>query len=96
MSSRHRPAYCAFCETEQSFRRPTFRHGLHLTLSLLTLGLWLISYAGLWWHWRCTQGWRCAECGHRFRTDGRRTGRPASPKSTQLVPQGIGIASVQQ
>lgn len=75
MTSRLRPAYCSFCESEQIFRRSSFRHGLHITLSVLTLGVWLISYAALWWRWRITAGWRCTECGHRFRIHG----RPAAP-----------------
>jgi hypothetical protein len=81
MTSRTRTASCAFCESEQTFRRPSFPHAWHLALCIATLGLWLISYFVFWWYWNRAHGWRCRSCGHRFRLNGLRTGPTGVPPS---------------
>lgn len=83
MLARSRPAYCAFCEREQSFRAPAFSHVLHALLSIATAGLWLIPYLALWLHWRRADGWRCTECSHRYRRDGRRHAPPGLPPNSR-------------
>ena len=74
-------AYCAFCETDQVFRHSSFSHGMHRLISVLTLGVWGIGYGVLYWRWRQRAGWRCSECGHRFRMGGRVHGKLGVPPS---------------
>lgn len=57
-------AYCRRCGHDQTFVRRTMRHGWHAFFSLLTLGLWGVSwvafYIGLRLH-----PWRCQQCESR-------------------------------
>lgn len=55
-------AYCAKCRHRQSFVKTKVNHVLHLILTILTLGLWGISWAahtiGMYY-----RPWRCKHCG---------------------------------
>lgn len=86
LRSYHRSAFCVFCESEQTFRGPSFAHVVHIALSIFTLGLWLVPYFSFWWYRRRAAGWRCRECGHRFRPDGHRDGAPGDPPSAAAHP----------
>lgn len=55
-------AYCPRCRHQQPFLPAKFRFGLHFALTILTLGLWLISALAAVirkWMWP----WRCEHCG---------------------------------
>ena len=55
-------AYCSQCGHRQTFKPVKVNHWLHLLLSILTCGLWLISWAAI-----CAgilrYPWRCKHCG---------------------------------
>jgi hypothetical protein len=57
-------AFCPVCKHRQTFERGHVNHVLHLVLSVITLGLWLVSWVAVvigsrCWPWSCTQcGWR--------------------------------------
>ena len=60
MAEEKRGGYCARCKKNVVvFRRGT-SHVLHLLLSILTAGLWLIVWIGASIKFG---GWRCHECG---------------------------------
>lgn len=56
-------AYCPCCRHTQRFNRVETNHWLHAGLTVVTLGLWGISWIALLigrrvWPWRCRQcGW---------------------------------------
>jgi len=52
--------YCRKCEKQVRIRRKKTNHLLHLILTLLTGGVWIIVWI------LCSirvDGWRCARCG---------------------------------
>lgn len=52
--------FCRYCKKRTLHQRPGTSHVLHLLLSLLTAGLWIIVWIG------CAikiGGWRCSHCG---------------------------------
>ena len=55
-------AYCARCRHKQSFVLTKVNHTVHLVFTILTLGLWGISWAahtvGM-----VLRPWRCKHCG---------------------------------
>ncbi|MEI8340834.1 MAG: hypothetical protein WCH43_04755 [Verrucomicrobiota bacterium] len=55
-------AYCARCRHRQSFEMTTINHPAHLMFTILTGGLWGISWAahtiGM-----IIRPWRCKHCG---------------------------------
>ena len=55
-------AYCAKCRHKQSFVLTQVNHPLHLALTILTLGLWGVSWVahtiGM-----VFRPWRCKHCG---------------------------------
>lgn len=55
-------AYCARCKHEHVFVRATVSHWKHLVLSILTCGLWLISWIALSIG-LIIRPWRCEHCG---------------------------------
>lgn len=58
----HFRAYCSRCRHTQSFVRNRPNHWLHLGLSILTFGLWAISWISLTIGLR-RHPWRCEHCG---------------------------------
>lgn len=79
MPNFRRRGYCAFCEEHRTFCRTRISHPLHLTLTVVTLGVWGVAYAARLIHWMLSERWRCTKCGHRFRADGTRSGEPGRP-----------------
>ncbi|ATG73659.1 hypothetical protein AN401_07145 [Zobellella denitrificans] len=60
MAEEKKSAYCKSCERRVVVFRKGTNHILHLLLSIITFGLWLIIWFG------CAVkfgGWRCTECG---------------------------------
>ena len=55
-------AFCRRCKHEAEFRRYTPHHRWHLVVTLLTVGLWAVSWLsvclGAWF-----RPWRCQRCG---------------------------------
>ena len=54
--------HCSRCGHSQLFERTQIHHGIHLLLSVLTLGLWVVSWMAIavGHHFR---PWRCLQCG---------------------------------
>ena len=60
MAEEKESGYCAKCNKRVMVARPGTNHILHLLLTILTVGLWLIVWIG------CAikvGGWRCSVCG---------------------------------
>jgi hypothetical protein len=55
-------AFCPKCRHAHIFVRTPINHGMHLLLSLATLGLWLVSWAAICIASRF-RPWRCERCG---------------------------------
>jgi len=55
-------AHCPRCRHQQIFTRATINHPLHLLLSLMTAGLWIISWIAICLG-RFMRPWRCEHCG---------------------------------
>jgi hypothetical protein len=55
-------AHCPRCRHRQPFLREKVNHPLHLLLTILTGGLWLISWIALAIG-RLRYPWRCEHCG---------------------------------
>lgn len=54
-------AFCPRCRHMHEFVRPIVNHRVHLLLSVLTGGLWLVSWASL--YIRSLMLWECEHCG---------------------------------
>lgn len=80
-----RRGYCAFCEEERAFRPPRAHHSFHITLTVLTFGVWGVSYAALLIHRLFLAPLRCAHCGHRFRAEGNPKGAPSRPRRANHI-----------
>jgi hypothetical protein len=75
-------AHCSRCRHEQLFIRAELNHPLHLALTVVTLGLWTVSWAALCIG-KLMRPWRCEHCGwHNPEFEGR------SSKSARLVRRG--------
>ncbi|MCR9096300.1 MAG: hypothetical protein NXI30_18900 [bacterium] len=57
--------YCGYCEKRVMVRRAGTNHILHLILTVLTAGLWLVIWAGSAIK---AGGWRCPTCGSKAST----------------------------
>jgi hypothetical protein len=87
-------AYCTRCRHRQTFVRAEVRHGIHLLLSVLTLGFWLISWAAICVASRL-RPWRCEHCGwHKpeFLSYSHPRNTPSNPRLADAGPRdGAGI-----
>ena len=54
-------AYCRRCRHEQIFVRVKIHHRLHLLFSIVTLGLWAVSWLAIFIGQRL-RPWRCEHC----------------------------------
>jgi len=60
MGTEQASAYCKNCNKQVLVTRNTPNHILHLLLSLVTCGLWLL----VWWSMSSEKKpWRCSQCG---------------------------------
>ena len=60
MSYQQKSKYCLYCQKQVLVNRPGTNHLLHLILTLVTGGLWLIIWI------LCSikiGGWKCCRCG---------------------------------
>jgi len=55
-------AHCPTCQHQQIFVRAQINHSLHFILTLITAGLWAISWVALCIG-RYVRPWRCEHCG---------------------------------
>ncbi|MCE9611974.1 MAG: hypothetical protein K8R23_17385 [Chthoniobacter sp.] len=62
MTKEKTKAYCRKCRHEQLFVMRKMHHGLHFFFSLVTLGLWLVSWLALYVGLRLNP-WSCQQCG---------------------------------
>jgi RNase P subunit RPR2 len=62
MTRDRRRGYCARCRHQQVFERSRLHHGVHFFLSVITGGLWLVSWLSIYIGHRF-RPWRCLQCG---------------------------------
>lgn len=60
MSQVFKTAKCKVCKARRKVSRPRTNHILHLLLSVVTCGLWLLIWIGVGIKFG---GWRCEICG---------------------------------
>ncbi len=63
MGTQETSGYCSHCDKNVLCRAQTPNHILHLILSIVTSGVWLIIWAIL-----CIRAkeWHCSQCGHKI------------------------------
>ena len=61
MAKQEKSGFCKMCDRQVVVSRPGTNHILHLLLSILTAGLWLIVWIGSAIKFG---GWRCSTCGN--------------------------------
>jgi predicted RNA-binding Zn-ribbon protein involved in translation (DUF1610 family) len=54
--------YCPRCGHDQLFARQQIRHGVHLFLTIVTFGLWLVSWTAIFVGHQL-RPYRCQQCG---------------------------------
>ena len=54
--------YCPRCGHDQLFEKNHIHHGVHLFLTVITFGLWLVSWASITFYHKL-RPWRCQQCG---------------------------------
>lgn len=62
MGFKESPGYCSYCEKDVLIRTQTPNHILHLILSIVTSGIWLIVWVILSLR---AKEWHCSKCGKR-------------------------------
>jgi len=62
MTTERLRGYCARCRHQQIFEKSRLHHGFHFLLSVLTCGLWLVSWLSIYIGHRF-RPWRCVKCG---------------------------------
>lgn len=77
--------YCPRCRHQQLFDRTELHHGLHFFLSIITFGLWLVSWASIYIGHRF-RPWRCQQCGWHRPMFERPTTTPDSSSSDENPP----------
>ena len=82
--------YCETCAAQRVFNKPTVNHILHLILSLVTAGLWLIVWALLGIS-SALSAETCATCGSSALT---RETAPISTTPWHLVIAGLILAAI--
>ena len=60
MVAQEATGFCKACNRQVMIRRKGTNHVLHLLLTLVTLGFWLIIWALVSFK---IGGWRCSQCG---------------------------------
>jgi hypothetical protein len=62
MSTKQASKFCDVCEQQSLFQKPRINHVLHLILSIVTFGLWLVVWAILGLV-NSAKPVRCVHCG---------------------------------
>lgn len=60
MGMQYKSGFCKKCDENRKVERPGVNHILHLLLTIVTGGLWLIVWLGVSIRFG---GWRCSTCG---------------------------------
>ncbi len=60
MALNYKSGFCKDCGDQRKVARPRPNHVLHLLLSVLTVGFWIIVWVGTSIQFG---GWRCDTCG---------------------------------
>lgn len=60
MAEQRKSGYCKNCKKDVIVFRPGTNHILHLLISIVTMGVWLIPW---FLHSIKIGGWRCQTCG---------------------------------
>lgn len=60
MATQYKSGFCSRCKDQRKVGRKGTSHVLHLLLSIVTMGLWLIIWIGTSIKFG---GWRCETCG---------------------------------
>ena len=56
--------YCKQCEEQVLVRRKAVNHVLHLVLTVISGGMWLLVWGGcIVNNWLAPKHWHCARCG---------------------------------
>lgn len=63
MADERKSGYCEHCNEQRVVFRHGTNHVLHLILSIITCGMWLIVWLGSAIK---IGGWRCQMCGSKF------------------------------
>ena len=86
MKRNHIRAFCRRCKHEQEFVRYEPHHRWHLFTTLLTGGLWVVSWlsvcVGAWF-----RPWRCKGCGWHDPQLNPPVERTHPPRSARLTPE---------
>src|SRR5262245_3743558 len=77
MTDQRRNGFCTHCQKRVEVFRPGTNHPLHLLLTLVTLGLWLIPWI---LHSVKIGGWRCSQCGSKAVNLSSSMGRTPAPR----------------
>ncbi len=77
MSAIQGTGYCQMCGRQSYFTKPRVNHVLHLILSIVTLGAWLVVWAVLG-ALNASKASRCTTCGWQ-------QGRSAGPVRTPAI-----------
>ena len=75
--------YCKMCEANCNIYRRSPNHLLHLILSILTAGLWIIVWIGVTIQFG---GWRCKQCGSKKVSRGTRRNAKSRYAGEQIEP----------
>jgi hypothetical protein len=79
--------YCPHCGHHQLFEKSEIHHGVHLFLSIITVGLWLVSWISIVIGHKL-RPWRCLQCGWHTPLFGAREPAPGTEKADR-VPEGV-------
>jgi hypothetical protein len=82
MATEYTSGYCRRCAVPSKLERKGTNHVLHLLLSIVTLGLWLIVWIGVAVKFG---GWSCSQCGSEDVT----TSVPRNATALPPVPPGV-------
>jgi hypothetical protein len=84
-------AYCVRCRHVQLFRRIEPEHGCHAMLTLITAGLWLVSWLSVVLVARLSP-WRCPRCEWHLPRAVALTARKGKPRTSANDPTMTGTA----
>jgi len=93
MSSEIARGYCSRCERAVAVTRPGVNHVLHLLLSIITSGIWLI----VWFLVSILHigGWRCSACGSSHVSAGFWAGRAEAAATRRIAKRDVGWVPIE-
>ena len=66
MGAKRTELHCCYCDSTQTFRKARIDHFFHLTISVVSLGVWFPVWVVLIMH-REFQPWVCRACRRKYR-----------------------------